>query len=107
MLSAVVNACKSFLHHVKETIKKITKPETAVLAAGAVSDVTRSRKDLMVENAILRQQLIQHRAHQGINQRIPAKFNQPRPLLSNQVKGKVIATPIPNGLHHSYAYVAC
>jgi len=43
----------------------------------------------------------------GIKQRIPAKLNQPRPKLSNQVKGKVIATPILNGLHHSYAYAAC
>jgi transposase InsO family protein len=48
----------------------------------------------------------QHRAHQGLKQRIPAKLNQPRPLLANQVKGKVIATPTLNGLHHSYAYAA-
>ena len=54
MLSAIVNACKSFFHR----IKKFTKPETAVLATGAASDVTRNRKDLIAENAILRQQLI-------------------------------------------------
>ena len=48
----------------------------------------------------------QHRAHQGIEQRIPTQFHQPRSLLSNQVKGKVIATPVLNGLHHSYAYVS-
>lgn len=46
----------------------------------------------------------QHRAHQGIEQRIPDKFSKPRPPLSNQVKGKVIATPFLNGLHHSYSY---
>lgn len=46
----------------------------------------------------------QQRAHQGINQRIPAQFNQPRPPLSNQVKGRIVATPVLNGLHHSYAY---
>jgi len=40
MLSAVVNACKSFFRHVKVTIKKFTKPETAVLLAGAASDIT-------------------------------------------------------------------
>ena len=49
----------------------------------------------------------QHRAHQGIKQRIPTRLNQPRPKLSNQVKGKVVATPMLNGLHHSYAYVTC
>jgi transposase InsO family protein len=49
----------------------------------------------------------QHRAHQGIKQRIPAKLNQPRPQLSNQVKRQVIATPMLNGLHHSYAYATC
>ena len=58
MLSAIVNTCKSFFHRIKETIKKFTKPTTAVLTAGAVSDITHSRKDLVAENAILRQQLI-------------------------------------------------
>ena len=46
----------------------------------------------------------QHRAHQGIDQRVPAQFSQPRPPLSNRVKGKVTATPFLNGLHHSYTY---
>jgi hypothetical protein len=55
MLSANVNACKSFFHQIKTSIKQFTKPETAVLAMGAASDATRSRKDLIAENAILRQ----------------------------------------------------
>jgi transposase InsO family protein len=46
----------------------------------------------------------QHRAHQGIDQRVLAQFSQPRPTLSNRVKGKVTATPFLNGLHHSYTY---
>ena len=58
MLAAIVNACKIFAHQIKETIKNFTKPETAVLAAGVVSDITRNRKELVAENAILRQQLI-------------------------------------------------
>jgi hypothetical protein len=45
--SCFVNACKSFFHRIKETIKQFTKPATAVLAAGAASDITRSRKDLV------------------------------------------------------------
>lgn len=58
MFTALINACKSFINRVKEQLKKITKPTTASLAAGALSDLPRSKSDLMVENAILRQQLI-------------------------------------------------
>jgi hypothetical protein len=58
MLSAIVKACRSYFNHIKETSKNFTKPETAVLVADTVSDITRSRKDLVTENAILRQQLI-------------------------------------------------
>jgi putative transposase len=188
MFSSVWNTCKSFFNRVKETIKKFTTPTMISLAANAVSDMTRNRKDLVTENAMLRQQLIvlnrqvkrpkylirdndskfgkrfssvaensgieelktpfqapkanalcerligtmkrecldyffilnqyqlkrivtqfadyynQHRAHQGIDQRVSAQFSQPRPTLSNRVKGKVTATPFLNGLHHSYAY---
>ncbi len=46
----------------------------------------------------------QHRPHQGIQQRVPAKFKKKRPPLSNKVKGKVTSTPILHGLHHTYAY---
>jgi hypothetical protein len=46
----------------------------------------------------------QHRPHQGIKQWIPTKLSQPRSQFSNLVKGKVIATPMLNGLHHSYGY---
>ena len=58
MFFAIVNACKAFFHQIKETIKKFTKPQTTILVTGAASDITRNRKDLMLENAILRQQLI-------------------------------------------------
>jgi len=58
MFSALINACKSFINRVRAQLKKITKPATAVLSAGAVSDLARSKSDLVVENAMLRQQLI-------------------------------------------------
>ena len=58
MFSAIWNACKSVFHYVKDTIKQWTKPATAILAVGAVQDLSRSKSDLVVENAILRQQLI-------------------------------------------------
>ena len=58
MLTAIIYTCKIFLNRIKDKIKKITKPATASLAAGAVFDLPRSKSDLIVENAMLRQQLI-------------------------------------------------
>jgi len=42
----------------QEHVKHWTKPATSVLIIGILSDLTRSRTDLVVENALLRQQLI-------------------------------------------------
>ena len=42
----------------QERVKLWTKPATSALAVGILSDLTRSRADLVVENALLRQQLI-------------------------------------------------
>jgi len=42
----------------QERIKLWTKPVTSSIAVGILSDLTRSRADLVVENALLRQQLI-------------------------------------------------
>jgi putative transposase len=58
MFSVIWNACKNLCNRVKETIKNITKPATVPLVAGAVTDITRNRQELVVENAILRHQLI-------------------------------------------------
>jgi hypothetical protein len=58
MFSALINACKSFFIRVKNQLKKITKPSTATIAAAVLSDLPRSKSDLIAENAILRQQLI-------------------------------------------------
>ena len=46
------------LHWLQERVKLWTKPATSVLIIGILSDLTRSRTDLVVENALLRQQLI-------------------------------------------------
>ena len=43
---------------IESHIKGWTKPATAELVAGFVSDLTRSKADLLAENALLRQQLI-------------------------------------------------
>ncbi len=58
MLSSIWNACKNLFNRAKESLKKWTKPATVTLALGAIQDLTRSKSDLVVENAILRQQLI-------------------------------------------------
>ena len=58
MLSFLWNACKNLFNRVKDKIKSWTKPATTTLAIGAVQDLSRSKSDLIVENAILRQQLI-------------------------------------------------
>ena len=46
------------LRWLQERIKLWTKPATSVLIIGVLSDLTRSHTDLVVENALLRQQLI-------------------------------------------------
>jgi putative transposase len=47
-----------FLGWLKERIKHWTKPASSVLIIGILSDLTRSHTDLVVENSLLRQQLI-------------------------------------------------
>ena len=46
------------LHWLQERIKHWTKPAIPALIPGLLSDLTSSRADLVVENALLRQQLI-------------------------------------------------
>jgi len=47
-----------FLSWLQEHTKHWTKPATSTLISGILSDLTRSRTDLVVENALLHQQLI-------------------------------------------------
>lgn len=54
MFTTILNAYKTFINH----IKHLTRPAAASIAAGALSDLPRSKADLIVENAILRQQVI-------------------------------------------------
>ena len=58
MFSDFWNACKNLFNRVKETIKSWTKPTTTTIAVDAIKDMVRSKSDLVVENALLRQQLI-------------------------------------------------
>jgi hypothetical protein len=43
---------------INKFIRRWSKPATGLLALRAMTDLTRSRTDLLVENAMLRQQLI-------------------------------------------------
>jgi transposase InsO family protein len=58
MLEPIFSPCKKFSQWLKQALKQWTRPTTAKLATGAFSDLTRSRADLIAENAMLRQQLI-------------------------------------------------
>jgi putative transposase len=48
----------SLSHWIQQKINGWLKPTTLSLAVGAITDLSRSRADLLVENALLRQQLI-------------------------------------------------
>ena len=58
MFTTIISSIKRFVNNIKNRIKQWSKPTTIKLAAEALSDLKRSRKDLIAENAILRQQLI-------------------------------------------------
>jgi len=47
-----------FTHRIQGTIKGWLKPTSVTLVMGALADLNRSKADLIVENALLRQQLI-------------------------------------------------
>ena len=58
MIKALIRSLKRFVSRVKQHLKQWSKPAIASIAVGSLSDLRRSRKDLIIENAMLRQQLI-------------------------------------------------
>jgi hypothetical protein len=58
MVIHIVILCALFGSKLNQSLKHWTKPTTAPLAVGTLADMTRSRRDLVAENALLRQQLI-------------------------------------------------
>jgi putative transposase len=58
MIQALVRSLKRFVSRVKQHVKQWSKPAIASIAVGSLSDLKRSRRDLIIENAMLRQQLI-------------------------------------------------
>jgi putative transposase len=58
MIQAFIRSLKRFASRVKQHLKQWSKPAIGRITVGSLSDLRRSRKDLIIENAILRQQLI-------------------------------------------------
>jgi putative transposase len=58
MMTSILSFCGSLGRQATQYLKQWTKPATATLVTGALSDLTRSRVDLVAENVMLRQQLI-------------------------------------------------
>lgn len=58
MLTNVRHCRRQFLGAVRDLIKCWLKPNTLSSAVGAAADLTRSKADLIAENALLRQQFI-------------------------------------------------
>lgn len=58
MLNAIFRSWKQPLINLKQLIKHFTRPISTAIQTEAFSDLKRSRMDLIIENAILRQQLI-------------------------------------------------
>jgi putative transposase len=58
MIQALIRSLKRFASRVKQHLKRWSKPAIGRIMVGSLSDLKRSRKDLIIENAILGQQLI-------------------------------------------------
>jgi putative transposase len=58
MLTALIRSWKQHFNNWKQRIQHFTRPATASIVFGSLSDLKRSRRDLIVENAMLRQQLV-------------------------------------------------
>ena len=58
MIKALIPTLKQFISRVKLYLKQCSKPVTTSIVMGVFSDLRRDRRDLLIENAMLRQQLI-------------------------------------------------
>ena len=58
MIKALIPSLKRFVNRVKLYLKQWRIPVTASIATGTLIDLRRDRRDLIVEIAMLRQQLI-------------------------------------------------
>jgi putative transposase len=56
--SFLIHHLTTLAHRLLQTLRQWTKPNRTSLTGGAVTDLTRSKSDLIIENALLRQQMI-------------------------------------------------
>jgi hypothetical protein len=54
MITRILSFCSKLGRRAKQRLRQWTKPVTATLVTGTLSDVSRSRADLIAENLILR-----------------------------------------------------
>jgi putative transposase len=58
VISRLRSSISNFLNATKQRLRSLIKPDNYALTANVIADFTRSREELMLENAFLRQQLI-------------------------------------------------
>ncbi len=58
MIKALISSLKRFVGRVKQHLKQWIRPVIDSIAVGSLSDLRCNRRDLIIENAMLRQQLI-------------------------------------------------
>jgi hypothetical protein len=77
-VKSLVRCLHPFFYYLNKRYKQWTKPDTESLVTGTVVDVNRSKRDLIAENAFLRQQLI------------VLKRQTPRPSLTRKDRGLLV-----------------
>ena len=55
MMTSILKSCGNLGRRAKQDLRHWTKPVIATLVTGTLSDLTRSRADLIAENMMLRQ----------------------------------------------------
>lgn len=89
--------------NVKQRLRRWTKPDSQSLALNAVLDLSRSKSELVLENALLRQRLIvlQRQVKRPALTRASTSVS-PAPQRVQHNRGTIIAHAVLSGLHHDY-----
>ena len=83
LLAGCLRPCSNYLN---QRYQEWTKPDTVSLVTGTLVDITRSKRDLVAENAFLRQQLIVLK-RQTPRPSLTPKDRGPLVLLASKVRG--------------------
>ncbi len=109
VLRQVVETVQPIVKKIEARVKMWTKPATDSLIGGTAADLVKSKEQLIVENALLRQQVIVlkrqvARPHQGIHQQIPNPSGVV--CLPEHERREVVSLPVLGDLHHDYRWAA-